>query len=328
MSRTLCSKETILHACVPVSAVDVPVACQPVRLAQSSGCERHDARLYRDKGKDTMGTSETDPNAAPSEPSAAIDAEAVQVARDAADTSDEPSGPKKIAVVVAHPDDAEFICAGTIARWVDEGHEVVYVLLTSGDKGSADPEMTPQKLAATREAEQREAARILGARDVIFMRYPDGELEPNLELRREIVRIIRRLKPDVVVCQDPTVRWVDTQYINHPDHRAAGEATLAAVFPAARDRMNFPELLAEGLRTWRSTSPHTWSASWNPCAPTSPRSATGTPSPWSASGQRRPQSGIPAAAIMSRASSISSSTDLVRYYAIMADFTLTASEGE
>jgi LmbE family N-acetylglucosaminyl deacetylase len=194
-----------------------------------------------------MGTSETDPDAAPSEPSAAIDAEAVQVARDAADTSDEPSGPKKIAVVVAHPDDAEFICAGTIARWVDEGHEVVYVLLTSGDKGSADPEMTPQKLAATREAEQREAAHILGARDVIFMRYPDGELEPNLELRREIVRIIRRLKPDVVVCQDPTVRWVDTQYINHPDHRAAGEATLAAVFPAARDRMNFPELLAEGL---------------------------------------------------------------------------------
>jgi LmbE family N-acetylglucosaminyl deacetylase len=247
MSRTLCSKETILHACVPVSAVDVPVACQPSRLAQSSGCERHDARLYRDKGKDTMGPSETDPNAAPSEPSAAIDAEAVQVARDAADTSDEPSGPKKIAVVVAHPDDAEFICAGTIARWVDEGHEVVYVLLTSGDKGSADPEMTPQKLAATREAEQREAARILGARDVIFMRYPDGELEPNLELRREIVRIIRRLKPDVVGCQDPTVRWVDTQYINHPDHRAAGEATLAAVFPAARDRMNFPELLAEGL---------------------------------------------------------------------------------
>jgi LmbE family N-acetylglucosaminyl deacetylase len=247
MSRTLCSKETILHACVPVSAVDVPVACQPVRLAQSSGCERHDARLYRDKGKDTMGTSETDRDAAASEPSAAIDAEAVQVARDAADTSDEPSGPKKIAVVVAHPDDAEFICAGTIARWVDEGHEVVYVLLTSGDKGSADPEMTPQKLAATREAEQREAARILGARDVIFMRYPDGELEPNLELRREIVRIIRRLKPDVVVCQDPTVRWVDTQYINHPDHRAAGEATLAAVFPAARDRMNFPELLAEGL---------------------------------------------------------------------------------
>jgi LmbE family N-acetylglucosaminyl deacetylase len=194
-----------------------------------------------------MSTGETDQDAAPSEPSAAIDAEAIQIARDAADTSDEPTGPKKIAVVMAHPDDAEFVCAGTIARWADEGHEVVYVLLTSGDKGSDDPQMTPERLAATRESEQREAARILGAKDVIFMRCPDGELEPTLDLRREIVRVIRRLKPDVVVCQDPTVRWVDTQYINHPDHRAAGEATLAAVFPAARDRMNFPELLAEGL---------------------------------------------------------------------------------
>jgi LmbE family N-acetylglucosaminyl deacetylase len=230
-----------------VSAVDTPVAYWSEHLAQSSGCDRHGENLHGDKGKETMGTTETDSDAAPSEPSAAIDAEAVQMARDAADTSDEPTGPKKIAVIVAHPDDAEFVCAGTIARWVDEGHEVVYVLLTSGDKGSDDPEMTPERLAATREAEQREAARILGARDVIFMRRPDGELEPNLELRREIVRVIRRLKPDVVVCQDPTVRWVDTQYINHPDHRAAGEATLAAVFPAARDRMNFPELLAEGL---------------------------------------------------------------------------------
>jgi len=201
----------------------------------------------RDDTKDTIGMSETDQHAAPSEPSAAVDAEAVQVALDAADTSDEPTGPKKIAVVMAHPDDAEFVCAGAIARWADEGHEIVYVLLTSGDKGSDDPAMTPERLAATREAEQREAARILGARDVIFMRCPDGELEPDLKLRRELVRVIRRLKPDVVVCQDPTVRWVDTQYINHPDHRAAGEATLAAVFPAARDRMNFPELLAEGL---------------------------------------------------------------------------------
>ena len=150
-------------------------------------------------------------------------------------------------LVVAHPDDSEFSSAGTVARLKDAGKRVVLIQVTSGDKGSDDPEMTPQRLAATREAEQREAARILGASDVIFMRCPDGELEPNLELRREIVRIIRRLKPDVVVCQDPTVRWVDTQYINHPDHRAAGEATLAAVFPAARDRMNFPELLAEGL---------------------------------------------------------------------------------
>src|SRR5215212_10908699 len=172
-----------------------------------------------------MATSESDQDAAPSEPSAAIDAEAVQVARDAADTSDEPTGPKKIAVVMAHPDDAEFICAGTIARWTDEGHDVVYVLLTSGDKGSDDPEMTPEKLAATREAEQREAARILGATDVVFLKCPDGELEPNLDLRREIVRVIRRLKPDVVVCQDPAVRWVHIHHIILPIHRAPGEPT-------------------------------------------------------------------------------------------------------
>jgi LmbE family N-acetylglucosaminyl deacetylase len=194
-----------------------------------------------------MSEQEKEHAAAPSEPSAAVDAEALQAARDAADTSDEPTGPKKIAVFMAHPDDAEFICAGAVARWADEGNEVVYVLLTSGDKGSDDPEMTPEKLVSTREAEQREAARILGVREVLFLKYPDAELEPNLELRREITRMIRKLKPDVVVCQDPTVRWVDTQYINHPDHRAAGEATLAAVFPAARDRLTFPELLAEGL---------------------------------------------------------------------------------
>jgi LmbE family N-acetylglucosaminyl deacetylase len=195
--------------------------------------------------------NETERHAAPSEPSAAIDAEAIQAARDAADTSDEPTGPKKVAVVMAHPDDAEFICAGTVARWADEGHEVVYVLLTSGDKGSDDPEMTSDRLVETREAEQLAAARILGVKDVIFMKLPDAELEPNLELRRALVRIIRTLKPDVVVCQDPTVRWVDTQYINHPDHRAAGEATLAAIFPAARDRLTFPELLGEGLEPHR-----------------------------------------------------------------------------
>jgi LmbE family N-acetylglucosaminyl deacetylase len=183
----------------------------------------------------------------PSEPSAAVDAQAIEAALDAADTSDEPQGPKKIAVIMAHPDDAEFSCAGTIARWTDEGHEVVYVLLTSGDKGSDDPEMTPELLVATREAEQREAARILGAKDVVFLKYPDGYLEPNLNLRRDLVRQIRRLKPDVVICQDPTVRWFEQEYINHPDHRAAGEATLAAIFPASRDRLNFPELLAEGL---------------------------------------------------------------------------------
>src|SRR5437764_8900623 len=153
------------------------------------------------------GMSETHHHVAPSEPSAAVDAEAVQTARDAA-ASDEPMGPKKIAVVMAHPDDAEFVCAGTVARWADEGQEVVYVLLTSGDKGSDDPEMTPERLVVTREAEQRAAARILGVKDVFFLKNPDAYLEPSLDLRRQLTGVIRRLKPDVVVCQDPTVRWV------------------------------------------------------------------------------------------------------------------------
>jgi LmbE family N-acetylglucosaminyl deacetylase len=178
--------------------------------------------------------------------SAAVDSGSFEAAEDAQHHPD-PAGPKRIAVIFAHPDDAEFICAGAVARWADEGHEVIYVLLTSGDKGSDDPEMTPEKLVATREAEQKEAARILGVKEVIFMKFADAELEPNLEMRKALTRMIRTLKPDVVVCQDPTVRWVDTQYINHPDHRAAGEATLAAVFPSARDRLTFPDLLAEGL---------------------------------------------------------------------------------
>jgi LmbE family N-acetylglucosaminyl deacetylase len=182
-----------------------------------------------------------------SDPAAAVDAEAVQAAIEAAEPEAEPAGPKRIAVIVAHPDDAEFICAGTIARWAAEGHELIYVLLTSGDKGSDDPAMTSELLAKTREAEQRAACDVLGVRDVIFLRYPDAMLVPDLAMRRELVRIIRQLRPDVVVCQDPTVRWYEQSYINHPDHRAAGEATLDAIFPAARDRLTFPDLLAEGL---------------------------------------------------------------------------------
>jgi LmbE family N-acetylglucosaminyl deacetylase len=193
-----------------------------------------------------MSESAADRDQPRSHPAAAIDADAIEAARGAAE-SDESAGPKRIAVVVAHPDDAEFICAGAVARWAAEGHEVHYVLLTSGDKGSDDPNVTPDQLVATREAEQRAACEVLGVREVHFLRYPDAMLVPDIALRRELVRVIRRLKPDVVVCQDPTVRFVDQRYINHPDHRAAGEATLDAVYPAARDRMTFPELVAEGF---------------------------------------------------------------------------------
>ena len=158
-----------------------------------------------------------------------------------------PAAPVRVAVIVAHPDDAEFGCAGTVARWAAEGREVTYVLLTSGDKGSADPTVTPEQLIVTREAEQRAACDILGVRDVIFLRHSDATLVPDLNLRRDLTRVIRQLRPDVVICQDPTSLFVGTGYLNHPDHRAAGQATLDAIYPAARDRMTYPELLAEGL---------------------------------------------------------------------------------
>ncbi len=177
-------------------------------------------------------------------PSAAVDSNVVEDETTAG--SPEPAL-KHIAVIVAHPDDAEFLCAGTVARWTSEGHLVTYVLLTSGDKGSSDPDVTPEQLVATREAEQRNACEALGVEDVVFLKYNDATLVPDLALRKELVRVIRRLKPDVVICQDPTVPWVGQNYLNHPDHRAAGQATLDAVYPAARDRMTYPDLLEQGL---------------------------------------------------------------------------------
>ena len=154
---------------------------------------------------------------------------------------------ERILVVMAHPDDPEFACGGTIARWVREGKYIGYVLTTSGDKGSDDPTMTRERLMDIRENEQRAAARVLGVHEVHFLRYPDGELYPTMELRRDIVYHIRRFRPDILVCQDPTAYYFGDYYINHPDHRAAGEAALAAVFPLARDHLNFPEHLKQGL---------------------------------------------------------------------------------
>jgi len=150
--------------------------------------------------------------------------------------------PKRIMGIFAHPDDPEFFCGGTFARWAAEGSDIIFVLATSGDKGSSDPEMTGARLAEIREVEERNAAAALGAKEVIFLRYPDGELQPTLELRRDITRLIRLKKPDIVVTNDPTVFWFGTVSINHPDHRAIGAATLEAVYPTARDRLNFIEL--------------------------------------------------------------------------------------
>ena len=153
-------------------------------------------------------------------------------------------------VVVAHADDAEFGCSGTVAKWCAEGVEVVYVICTDGSKGTGDRTITSEELSATRTREQIEAGRVLGLKDVVFLGYPDAYLEPTLDLRRDIAREIRRHRPDVVVCMYPMRSLEGGGWgVGHPDHIASGEATLAAIFPTARDHLTFPELLAEGLET-------------------------------------------------------------------------------
>jgi LmbE family N-acetylglucosaminyl deacetylase len=148
-------------------------------------------------------------------------------------------------VMVAHPDDVEFNFGGTVALMVRDGWQVVYVIATRGDKGSADPAVTPLQLAQTRAAEQRAAAEFLGAAGVEFLGYEDGGLEPTLAVRRDIARQIRRYRPQRLLVTDPAELF-SARYIQHPDHLATAQAALAATF-AARDRMTMPELLAEGL---------------------------------------------------------------------------------
>lgn len=158
--------------------------------------------------------------------------------------------PLSILFIVAHPDDIEFGAAGSVARWVDHGATVTYCIVTNGAAGSNDPNVNPSDLIEQRIAEQREAGRIVGVTDIRFLGHQDGVLEPTIELRRQLTRIIREVKADRVVVMDPTtilVEGEDFNYINHPDHRATGEASLYAIFPSAETRPIFPELLAEGL---------------------------------------------------------------------------------
>ena len=150
-------------------------------------------------------------------------------------------------VIMAHPDDAEWSCSGTVAKWCAEGWEVVYILCTDGSKGSSDPEMTSDMLIKIREQEQRDSGNILGLKDIVFLGYPDAYLEPTLDLRRDIAREIRRYKPDVVITGSPARDTDSGNYLGHPDHFASAEEALSAVFPTARDRLTFPEFLEEGL---------------------------------------------------------------------------------
>ncbi|MCU0511874.1 MAG: PIG-L family deacetylase [Anaerolineae bacterium] len=156
------------------------------------------------------------------------------------------TAPCTILVIVAHHDDIEFGVAGSVARWVQEGARVVYVIVTDGGAGSNEPDIRRADLVERRRQEQIAAAAVVGVPEVHFLGYPDAMLQPTLELRRHLTQIIRQVRPDRVVCQDPTTVYFGDGYINHPDHRAAGEASLYAVFPSAETRPAFPELLDAG----------------------------------------------------------------------------------
>lgn len=151
----------------------------------------------------------------------------------------------KVMVIYAHPDDAEFGCSGTCAKWAREGVEVTYCMVTNGASGSSDPEMTREKLTEIREKEQRDAAELLGVKNVVFLGFEDGYLYPTLEVRKAVAREIRKATPDAIISQDPTNRWWAPSYINHPDHIAVGEVVMRSINPDASTRLMFPELWQE-----------------------------------------------------------------------------------
>ena len=153
---------------------------------------------------------------------------------------------QRVLIVAAHPDDIDFGCAGTVAAWTDAGIEVSYCILTDGDAGGFDPAVPRSEIGGIRQQEQRKAGVVLGVSEIVFLGYPDGRLTVTLELRRDIARVIRQLRPDRVLTQSP-VRDLRSMYGSHPDHTAAGEATMCAVYPDARNPYAFPELAAEGL---------------------------------------------------------------------------------
>jgi len=168
---------------------------------------------------------------------------------------------KKAMVVVAHADDAEYSCSGTVAKLCSQKWDVAYVLCTNGSKGSSNKNMTSEEIAAIRRKEQVEAGQVLGLKDVAFLNYEDSVLEPSLSLRKDIARQIRKYRPDVLITSYPARNLNGNYGLGHPDHIAAGEAAMAAVFPTARDHLTFPELLKEGYE------PHKVSEVWIVGAP-------------------------------------------------------------
>jgi LmbE family N-acetylglucosaminyl deacetylase len=170
--------------------------------------------------------------------------------------------PGRVLMVAAHPDDLDFGAAGTTSGWTDAGIHVTYCLITDGESGGFDPTVARSEMARIRRSEQEAAAAVLGVSEVIFLGYPDGRLVASLDLRRDLTRVIRQARPDRVVCSSPERNWLSV-YASHPDHLACGEATLAAVYPDARNPFAHPELLTERVEphvvpeVWIQAGPHT-----------------------------------------------------------------------
>ena len=165
------------------------------------------------------------------------------------------TGIERALVVTAHPDDVDFGFAGTVARLTDSGIEVTYCIVTDGDAGGAETGLPREEMAPKRREEQTAAAAVVGVHDLHFLGYPDGRVEASLDLRRDISRVIRHVRPNRVLMQPPERSW-ERIYASHPDHLAVGEATIAAVYPDARNRWAHPELEAEGLEPW--SVPEVW----------------------------------------------------------------------
>ena len=170
----------------------------------------------------------------------------------------DPAQPRRALVVAAHPDDADFGAAGTVYLWSKLGWEFYYLVCTNGAKGSDDESTTRDELIRVRREEQRAAASVLGVSEVAFLDYEDGELVADRRLLADIVRHIRRVQPYAVFTHDPEAVIVNDSFVNHSDHRAAGLITVDAVYPAARDRLNFPEQIAEGLQPHKVGAVYIW----------------------------------------------------------------------
>jgi LmbE family N-acetylglucosaminyl deacetylase len=168
---------------------------------------------------------------------------------------------QRILCAYAHPDDVEFSFGGTVAEWCAQGIEVHYVCVTDGSAGNNEPGWTREQIAEVRQREQRDAAAVLGVADVVFLGYPDGYLQVTLELRRDLTREVRRFRPDRIVTMDPETRFVARRYVNHPDHRAVGDAMMAVINPDAPSRPQFPELLEEGFEPFEI--PELWLPTWD-----------------------------------------------------------------